>query len=90
LIFPPFHITSGKNKGKGIGDQIIELMQKKMNGYNHQKMQLPVSRIQKNCQLGKKICSVVFLKNNFRKEYMHYSIPSIIVPSHGITLLKKI
>ncbi len=84
--FPPFYIDDGKYKGKGISDELIKLYQKELPEYNHQTVEMNLSRYFERAKRGEKVCYALLLKNPDRETFLHFSIPVAPMYPHVIVI----
>lgn len=90
VVLPPIHhINEGIWKGEGISDNIIKLMIEKLDDFEHTQKIQPLKRVLMTLKLETNACNPSFKKNPDRESYMYYSIPSVFIPGHGITVRKK-
>jgi uncharacterized protein (TIGR02285 family) len=89
--YDPYIILSGPDKGKGISDEIIRLLIKNIDGYDHRILVTEnVLRALNELRSGRNVCTTPFLKTPERDAYLYYSsVPATISPAPGIVVKKK-
>ena len=90
IDFPPFYIAEGPRRGQGIGDEIVDLLAERLEGYEHQSRVASPDRIFKELEQGHGACSVAYIKTEERERVMLYSIPDMILPPNGITIRRDL
>jgi uncharacterized protein (TIGR02285 family) len=89
--YAPYVVLSGPNKGRGISDEIINLMKENIDVYDHKILTTNnVIRALNELRSGKNICTTPMLKTPERETFIHFSaVPSTISPAPGIVVKKK-
>lgn len=78
--WPPFYILDGPNKGKGLYDQLIAMMAKKMPEYEHKRLVASTDRVRQEWLMGNNICHPSVIPG----EYSVHSVMNSILPSHRL------
>ena len=90
LALPPVHhIEEGIGQGEGISDNIIRLMMEKINDIDQELLIQPGNKMMLSLATKKNVCNPSFKKTPQREAFLHYSIPSVFMPNHGIAIRKK-
>ncbi len=87
--FPPFHITEGPHKGRGMADRITDLLIARLPEYRHERLEANTSRKMALFAQGEHVASANFLRTTEREGFMVFSVPSILANAPGIVLLKQ-
>ena len=85
--WPPAFILDGPRKGQGYADQIIDILEHELPGYQHERTFLPYPRLLKYIERGEEGC----YPTNVYEEKANYgvtSIPHVLVSGHNIYIHK--
>jgi uncharacterized protein (TIGR02285 family) len=69
-----------------MGDRIVELLIAGMPDLVHDRQTASPTRILRELELGRQVCSVAYLKTPERERVMTFSIPDLILPPNGVTV----
>jgi uncharacterized protein (TIGR02285 family) len=85
--FPPYVIVQGTEKGKGIDDQIMQYMIKRLPEYEHSFEEANYSRITNDLKNQRHGITTPIFKTPEREKFMFYSgIPSYLVLPNGLII----
>ncbi len=84
----PYFVSSGKYKGHGLFEVVQKIIQKKMPEYGHKTLTLPQKRLFREFRTSKKVCAVAVVRTPERERYMYFTIPTVFLVPHKITILK--
>ncbi|MBU2490277.1 MAG: TIGR02285 family protein [Proteobacteria bacterium] len=87
--FPPFYITEGPYKGRGMADQVLELLISRLPEYRHERIAANTPRKMALFAQGENVASVALMRTSQREGFMTFSVPSLLAGSPRIVLLKK-
>lgn len=73
--WPPFYILKGDDKGKGLYDELITLMEEKMPEYEHQRVEMTTNRAQSEWAEGNNLCHPSVIPDD---KSLHSSLNSIL------------
>jgi uncharacterized protein (TIGR02285 family) len=88
--FPPVYIVNGPSAGTGLGDKVSEYIFKHLPEYSHKQKVSNFRRIIKTIWAGKKVCSMVLLKNSERAKVVAYSEQILASPQNAIITSKRL
>lgn len=84
--FPPYNISTGKDKGQGSVDLVEKLLIEALPNYQHVRINANYARMTKEIRTKKNVCSAGLVKTPERSKYTEYSIPySIALANRLIT-----
>ncbi len=86
--WPPAFILQGPDKGKGFAEELMDLIQKEMPNYKHERTFLPYRRILKNLERGDEGCYPINIYDN-PNHYGLVSAPTTLVAGHNIYIHKS-
>ncbi|MEH3146550.1 MAG: TIGR02285 family protein [Methylobacterium frigidaeris] len=72
---PPFMVTAGDDRDRGIFDRIRRLLNERLDGYAHRTITAPFPRIYKALTNGAEWCFVGGIRNPEREEFAVFSLP---------------
>ncbi len=75
--WPPFYILEGKDKGKGIYDELISMLSRQMPEYNHVRVVMNTYRVRRAWENGENICHPSVIPDNFS---INSVVNSILLP----------
>ena len=81
---PPFYIFDGSHKGQGICDVITDSLIASLPGVQHEKLELPHSRITVSLSQGNKACFPCMIHRTQNSDESIYSKPQMIYPPHRL------
>ncbi|MAY42757.1 MULTISPECIES: transporter substrate-binding domain-containing protein [unclassified Neptuniibacter] len=87
--FAPYFIVKGEHQGKGISDQIIVHLTKKISIVKHHPVNMSLKRMLKNARSGVAICHVALLRTPERETFIDYSLPIMKSYPNGIITTAK-
>jgi uncharacterized protein (TIGR02285 family) len=86
LDLPPFFVTKGPDKGKGLADQIQKMVSERLDGYRFSNKVANASRIAKELKEDKCVC---FAGEFYGNPGFLTSVPTILLLPHNIIVRKK-
>ena len=86
LDLPPFFLTKGPDKGKGLADQIQKMVSERLDGYRFSNKVANASRIAKELNEDKRVC---FAGEFYGNPGFLTSVPTIVLLPHNIIVRKK-
>jgi polar amino acid transport system substrate-binding protein len=86
LDLPPFFITKGSDRGKGLADQIQKMVSERLDGYRSSNKVANASRIAKELNEDKCVC---FAGEFYGNPGFLTSMPTILLLPHNIIVRKK-
>ena len=84
----PLFISDGADRGRGVGDQIVALIEKLMPQYNHVSLNLNYPRLLEELRKGSNVCAILHYTPE-REKFMAYSQSAIITPSYQLYVSAK-
>lgn len=84
---PTSYILYGKDKGKGVVDEVYKLLQTNLSEYQHENIKMNFSRVLREMKNSKKICACGFKKPE-REELGYFSKPAIIALPFSVIVKK--
>lgn len=85
---PPFMIQTGPDQHQGYGDTIAAILREHLPQYRHEIMVTNVTRHFDRFKKGENICIVGLFRTPEREQFMHFSIPSMMVLPPVLIVLK--
>lgn len=85
---PPVFINHGEFRNKGMGDAIFNFLQIRLNNYTHANYMSVGVRIMRDFKLKPLVCSAMTSKKG-REEFMIFSKPITVLPSHNLHFRAK-
>jgi uncharacterized protein (TIGR02285 family) len=87
--FPPYSIIEGPDAGKGISDQAVLLLMKRMPEFHSSHETAALPRVIDLIKTGPDACSAPLVKTPQREEVMDFAAPYVQLLPNGIVVLRK-
>ena len=88
--WPPVHIVAGDEKHKGVSDQIILYLQRRMPEYEHQWSVTNFLGAWALIKRGEPVCYASALMTPERQKFAHFSMPVLIAMSNSVVMRKAV
>ena len=85
--WPPAFILDGPNKGKGFADELVDILEKEMPHYRHDRVILPYARILKYIKAGNQGCYPTNIYDK-KQDFGIVSAPTMLVAGHNVYIHK--
>jgi uncharacterized protein (TIGR02285 family) len=86
MEFEPFYVHAGKDKGQGIADGVVHLLQRQLTGHTHREEVAEPATIMTRLKAGDHVCSAAYIRTPEREKVLEYSLPDLILPPNGVTV----
>lgn len=83
-IYPPVFMPNGPDKGTGILEKALPLLQEALPEYRHEVMETNMKRLLKTIEMGRHACSNLLLKTPDREKFVAFSKPYILTHAYRI------
>lgn len=83
-IYPPVFMPKGPDKGTGILEQALPMLQQALPEYRHEVMETNMKRLLKTIEAGRFVCSNLLLKTPEREKFIAFSKPYILTHAYRI------
>lgn len=87
--WPPVHIVAGDDKQKGICDQVMLYLQRRMPEYDHQWNVSNFIGTWASIKRGERVCYASALMTPERQKFAYFSMPVVIAMSNSIVMRKE-
>lgn len=86
--WPPYFITQGEFQGQGVGDRFTDYFISRLPGFEHDKKEMTLARVDKEAQLGRTTCMTNRFYTEERAKHSYYTKPYSMSLSLKIILME--
>jgi len=83
-IYPPVFMPQGPDKGTGILEKALPMLQQALPEYRHEVAETNMKRLLKTIEMGRHACSNLLLKTPEREKFVVFSKPYILTHAYRI------